>query len=548
GGGIYNNGNQGNANGTFTDCTFEVNFAKIGAAVYLNGDDGTARGQFEQCAFISNSANDNGGAVGATAIQGDAKTFFTDCTFDHNHARILGGAVWNHGASPHFITCNFQRNSSDDKGGAMYNDGANGTIANPRLTSCEFTENTAVNQGGAMYNQATFGDASPLVVLTKFIANGASSGGAIYNDCGGNSTAGQLQAVYYNCLFSRNNCVGRGAVAYNIANGGSCTPAFASCSFAGNTAGAGSLFYLNQLNGGTCTVNTYNMASHGHTGSIATIIGGATVQAYGGMYEAGLAAVCNNTCYPGVDPLFTNPTADDLTLQPGSPAINVGLNAWYLPQYPLDLAGNTRLQGGTIDLGAYETASPPPCPRVIYVNKIAAGANDGTNWANAYRDLQDALAEARVNPCTDTILIAEGVYKPTTTTNVNIGFELVNDIEMYGGFPNTGNPWFPDRDLIAHETILSGDIGVQGITFDNSLGVITVGGLTPLGPTNVNNGTIVDGLSIIKGVTGYLVTMYQNSIRCETVFRDVRFYDNYSRLLRAPAIHIFIPNTATYAP
>jgi hypothetical protein len=551
GGAIYNNGGSGVASGIVVNSSFISNDAKIGAAVYQMADGGTTRGEFTRCLFQDNIANDYGGAVGSTAVQGDAKTTFTDCMFERNRANSLGGAIWNHGASPWFVTCIFLRNNSGNNGGAMYNDGANGLIANPRITSCEFSNNSTTNNGGAMYNQAVLGDASPVVVLSTFIINRASAGGAIYNDGSGNAIDGRVQATYYNCLFSRNSSVGRGAVAYNIADGGSCTPAFASCSFAGNTAGVGSLFYLNQLNGGTCTVSTYNMASHGHAGTVGVLVGGSTIQAYGGMYEASLGAVCNGTCYVGGNPMFTNPAADDLTLQVGSPAINVGLNAWYLPQYPVDLAGNTRLQGGTIDLGAYETPTlppPPPCPRVIYVNKIAPGLNNGTSWANAYRDLQDALTEARINPCTDTILIAAGTYLPTTSTNVNIGFELVNDIEMYGGFPNTGNPWFPNRDLVAHETILSGDIGVPGNTYDNSLGVITVGGLAPLGPTNVNDGTIVDGLSIVKGVTGYLVTMYQNSIRCETVFRDVRFYDNYSRLLRGPAIHIFIPNTATYSP
>ena len=550
GGAVYNNGNQGRASGIFTECRFDNNFAKIGAAVYLMADNGTTRGEFNACTFADNFANDNGGAVGATAVQGDAKCTFTDCLFDHNQANRLGGAVWNHGASPWFVSCYFQRNGSSDKAGAMYNDGSNGLIANPRIISSEFTENTAVNQGGAMYNQATFGDASPMVVLTKFIANAGSSGGAIYNDCGGSSTAGQLQAVYYNCLFSRNNCVGRGAVAYNIADGASCTPTFASCSFAGNTAGAGSLFYLNQINGGTCTVKTYNMASYGHTGSIATIVGGATVQAYGGMYETGLAAVCNNTCYPGGNPLFANPAADDLTLLPGSPAINVGLNAWYLPQYPLDLAGNTRLQGGTIDLGAYEAPSPPPCPRVIYVNKIAAGANDGTTWSNAYRDLQDALAEARVNPCTDTILIAEGVYLPTSGTNRNINFELVDDIEIYGGFPNTGNPWFSSRNLVLHETILSGDIGIQGNLGDNSYIVVSCGGTQQGGPAtfNLGVGTLLDGVSITKFHRGLVMFANVNTV-CKLRVDSCSFYNGHKAIEIAVANAVGVAATSvTLAP
>ncbi len=56
------------------------------------------------------------------------------------------------------------------------------------------------------------------------------------------------------------------------------------------------------------------------------------------------------------DPLFLNPAMADFRLQPTSPAINAGdPNTPQSAVGSVDFAGNTRVQGGRIDIGAYET-------------------------------------------------------------------------------------------------------------------------------------------------------------------------------------------------
>ncbi|UUZ97700.1 right-handed parallel beta-helix repeat-containing protein [Paenibacillus sp. P25] len=60
------------------------------------------------------------------------------------------------------------------------------------------------------------------------------------------------------------------------------------------------------------------------------------------------------------DPLFADPAAPDLHLQPGSPAINAGQNEAYLGAADYD--GNARVQGATVDLGAYEAAEASGTP------------------------------------------------------------------------------------------------------------------------------------------------------------------------------------------
>ncbi len=129
---------------------------------------------------------------------------------------------------------------------------------------------------------------------------------------------------------------------------------------------------------------------------------------------------------------------------------------------------------------------------IIYVNKDANDPNschNGTSWLHAYKDLQEALHTARTCDC-DQIRAAEGTYKPTTTSDRSIFFELVNNIAIYGGFPNSGDPNFADRNWQTRITTLSGDIGTPNEKNDNSYHVVKC--------EDVNN-VILDGFTITAG-------------------------------------------------
>ncbi len=147
----------------------------------------------------------------------------------------------------------------------------------------------------------------------------------------------------------------------------------------------------------------------------------------------------------------------------------------------------------TFAVSAYSTE--PYTGTLHYVDQNATGLNDGTTWTDAFTDLQDALTTATGG---DQIWVAAGIYKPANTSDRNVSFELVGNVAIYGGFNGSENS-SDERDRIANETILSGDIGAVGDNSDNSYHVVqgavgaTLDGFTitagnAVGATNENGG------------------------------------------------------------
>jgi hypothetical protein len=123
-----------------------------------------------------------------------------------------------------------------------------------------------------------------------------------------------------------------------------------------------------------------------------------------------------------------------------------------------------------------------------YVDTAASGAShDGTSWNSAYTDLQQALAAATAG---DAIHVAQGTYKPTSTTDRTISFQLKSGVEVDGGYMGSTSPTPDARDIAAYPTILSGDIGAVGSNTDNSYHIVTA--------TDVASGTALDGLTFTE--------------------------------------------------
>ncbi len=168
---------------------------------------------------------------------------------------------------------------------------------------------------------------------------------------------------------------------------------------------------------------------------------------------------------------------------------------------------------------------------IIYVDADAAGAGDGSSWADAYNFLQDALAAVITG---DEIRIAQGIYKPDQGAAVAAGdrtatFQLVVGVTVKGGYAGFGEPNPDARDIDTYKTILSGDLaGNDGPGFannaENSYHVVTGSGTDATG--------VLDGVTITAGnangvdIYGDGSGMYND--QGSPTLKDCTFSDNWA--------------------
>ena len=132
-----------------------------------------------------------------------------------------------------------------------------------------------------------------------------------------------------------------------------------------------------------------------------------------------------------------------------------------------------------------------PRSRRRFVNCNAPPGGDGLSWKTAYKDLQDALDEIIRPGMVNEIWVAAGTYKPDRGTGRRLAtFRVDKGIAIYGGF--TGNETRLDqRDPTKNLTVLSGDIGVEGKSLDNSFHVVTL--------NKTWEAAVIDGFTITGG-------------------------------------------------
>lgn len=160
---------------------------------------------------------------------------------------------------------------------------------------------------------------------------------------------------------------------------------------------------------------------------------------------------------------------------------------------------------------------------------LPEGSGEGTSWKDAFPDLQAALAVAQEG---DIIWVAEGTYLPTTENDRTVSFVIPSGVQLFGGFAGDEKK-LEDRDLSAHQTILSGDIGSPEFVEDNSYTIVYF--------NLVNDMTLLDGFIITGGYADGLVEGADASTCGAGVFnngefglssptiRNCTFLDNFSR-------------------
>ena len=192
------------------------------------------------------------------------------------------------------------------------------------ITSAGYTP--VVSECTLSSNRANYGGACAVVRLQNCVLSGNT---AVHN--GGACNHGLLR----NCLLSDNSAGGfGGAVIYGTLE---------NCTLMGNSAGdRGGACY-----GGTLTNSIIHFNSATNQGD--------------NCYDQGSLSVSHSCTTPDPggtsnitgDPRFVNAAVGNYRLSSGSPCINAGTNeAWMAGATDLD--GNPRINGGTVDMGAYE--------------------------------------------------------------------------------------------------------------------------------------------------------------------------------------------------
>lgn len=137
--------------------------------------------------------------------------------------------------------------------------------------------------------------------------------------------------------------------------------------------------------------------------------------------------------------------------------------------------GTAAATGGALGLGGFLGLGGAPTSAascVVYVKGDSGDDfNEGSSWTDAKKTLQAGIDKADQQGGCD-VWVAQGIYKPTTSTVRTVSIILRANLHVYGGFLGTETS-FAQRDFATNTTTLSGDIGTVGTATDNSYNVVT---------------------------------------------------------------------------
>jgi len=140
------------------------------------------------------------------------------------------------------------------------------------------------------------------------------------------------------------------------------------CTVVGNSAG-----YAGGVESGAVFNSILYYNSGGNWGGIAPLL----FQSCTSPLAPGLGNITN-------EPLFLDAGGGDLLLQTNSPCINSGNNSYV--SSATDLDGNPRIQGGTVDIGAYEYQTPSSILSYAWAQQYGLPTDGSADYANADGD------------------------------------------------------------------------------------------------------------------------------------------------------------------
>ncbi len=419
-----------------------LSFANNGENAYRVMIAANAIGTAELDGFTIKGGNGNGGNITVNGLaiyksQGGGMNIsssspsIANCVFEHNSVETgMGGAIFigvvtnGAAANPSIAKCSFINNKSmnvagqgwgDEGGGAMYNAGSSAVISD-----CSFTGNlvTGGRLGGAVLNMGATAQFNRVTISNNVAAGTNSGGGGMAN-----SSTGTIMLT--NVLMNGNSAGANGGAMYN---GPGTMPALYNVLISGNTADNGAGIY----NSGSSPVltNVTVAGNQSNTGGVIFNTNGSAPQLQNTIVFGNSAGVANNA---GVDvPTYKNSlvqgasdaglitfngTVADVFVAPlapalatggdyrpkvGSPVINTGDQTLFagLNTNTKDLAGNPRLTGANIDLGAYEALTQSQTITAGNLTKtygeaaFEPGATASSSLVVSYASADNSIAEA----------------------------------------------------------------------------------------------------------------------------------------------------------
>ncbi|MFA5689993.1 MAG: InlB B-repeat-containing protein, partial [Kiritimatiellales bacterium] len=226
--------------------------------------------------------------------------------------------------------------------------------------------------------------------------------------------AGAMYGTLHNCILSRNRSIEFGGGAYYSR--------LYNCLLSGNSAGYdGGGVYECHLTGCTLFGNTadwgggtiYSTLDH-------CIVWGNSANIGSNYNDSSFAYSCTAPLPSGIgnidaDPLFVNAGGGNLYLQADSPCINAGHNEFAMGD--VDLAGNPRIQGGTVDIGAYEFESY--IPEQLAEKMLTIYTGNGNVEYHLFRP-DGIYARLEKDPAEAITLGGVGVYSSTAVDTTNL--------------------------------------------------------------------------------------------------------------------------------
>ena len=268
----------------------------------------------------------------------DGTLTVTNSTISGNTASASGGGIYNYYGTTTITNSEISGNTASSRGGGICN------YATLTVTSSLFAENIT-SEGGGIYTSS----GNITIANCEFLGNTASDGGGIYFYDGDHTIT--------NCEIAGNSASSNGGGIYNY--GSYATLTVTNSTIAGNTASTGGGIYADA----SSITNVFNSIvacnSSANDGSDFYCVDSSSINAFNCLssytqWDDG----ADNIVYDESLPLFIDAINGNYRLVVASQAIDMGENQYSVDADGLsltaDLANAPRIQGKSVDIGAYE--------------------------------------------------------------------------------------------------------------------------------------------------------------------------------------------------